>query len=381
MPDACILMVDDEPNVLQGYKRRLHGEFAIDTAVGPEIGLKAIGERSYAVVVSDLRMPQMDGIEFLARVRETAPDTIRVMLTGFAEVDKAIDAVNRGNIFRFLTKPCEDHTLISALKAALEQYRLVMAERELLEKTLKGSIDILTEILSLVHPDIFGQTMQMRELIRTLAGFLNIKSYWEIEVAAMLSAIGYVGIPPEILYKLQAGGEMKPDEKEMLSLVPEIGAHLLVNIPRLTPVSKIIYYQDKLYEGSGFPRDSVKGEKIPLGARIVKPLADLLKLERDGVSRKRAMEIMQGRPGWYDPKVMEKIVYCFSREIEETGSETDAVFVTIKELVPGQFLLSDVVTSEGRLLLSSGQRLTGLHIQRISNYSRLEGVREPIRVK
>src|SRR5208283_567097 len=134
-----ILLVDDEPRVVQALQRALRSEFHIEIAGGPEAGLQVLArDGPFAVVVSDLRMPVMDGIQFLSRVKAASPDSIRVMLSGQADLNAAIAAVNEGNIFRFLTKPCPPATLGRVLEAALEQYRLITAERELLQNTLMG---------------------------------------------------------------------------------------------------------------------------------------------------------------------------------------------------------------------------------------------------
>src|SRR5450631_170470 len=148
-----ILCVDDEPNVLHAIERQFRKRFEITIALGPDLALREIAERGpFAVVVSDLRMPGMDGVQFLARVRQISPDTVRIMLTGEADFSAAIEAVNQGNIFQFLSKPCPAEMLGRALDAALEQHALIMAERELLERTLTGSVEVLSEILSLVNP-------------------------------------------------------------------------------------------------------------------------------------------------------------------------------------------------------------------------------------
>src|SRR5829696_4359 len=134
-----ILCVDDERNVLEAYQRSLRKEFHIEIATSGAEGLAAVESQGpYAVIVSDMRMPGMDGIRFLAKVKEKAPDSVRIMLTGNADQQTAIEAVNEGNIFRFLTKPCPPETLAKALSAGLQQYWLVVAEKELLEKTLSG---------------------------------------------------------------------------------------------------------------------------------------------------------------------------------------------------------------------------------------------------
>ncbi len=378
-----ILFVDDDPNILSGYKRKLRKQYNIETAIGPEKGLEEIGQKDqYAIVVSDFRMPNMNGVEFLTKVKETSPETVRIMLTGQAEQNTAVEAVNEGNIFRFLTKPCPDDLMVKSLDAGLEQYRLIMAERELLEKTLKGSVDILTEILSLFHPDLFGRTIKLRELIQKLATFLKIKASWDIEIASMLSPIGCVGIPPEIISKVQSEQELNEDEKEMMSLIPEIGAHLLANIPRFKPIARIIFYQNKRFDGSGFPKDSVEGEKIPMGARILKPLADLLELESAGITRNQAISELGKRSGWYDSHVLEKIKACFWMEASEDDPETIPVVpIKLEELQSGDILMEDIETSDGNLLLSAGQKISSVNIQRLKNYEKLGGIKEPILIR
>src|SRR5690242_15245267 len=132
-----VLFVDDEPLVLEGLRRSLHREFDVEVAGGPEDGLARIAKAApYPVIVSDMRMPVMDGAEFLARVRTNSPDSIRVMLTGYADMEAAMRAVNEGRIFRFLNKPVSPEQLVLTLRACVVQYHLVRSEKELLENTL-----------------------------------------------------------------------------------------------------------------------------------------------------------------------------------------------------------------------------------------------------
>jgi len=148
-----ILLVDDDKGILDGYRRSLSREFPMETALGGQQALQMVAESGpYAVVVSDMRMPGMDGIQLLSKIKALSPDTIRVMLTGNADTDTAVNAINEGSIFRFLNKPCSKEVMAKTLTAALVQYRLVNAEKQLLEQTLSGSMQVLTEVLSLVNP-------------------------------------------------------------------------------------------------------------------------------------------------------------------------------------------------------------------------------------
>src|SRR5260221_11607169 len=300
-----ILCVDDEANVLQAYQRNLRKQFSIETALGGEPALALIASQGpYAVIVTDMQMPGMDGVEFLTRVRQKAPDTVRLMLTGNADQKTAVEAVNKGHVFQFLNKPCPPEMLAVALENAIKQHRLITAEREVLENTLNGSIKMLTEVLSSADPHSFGQGEILRNYMRTFAQSLQIAQTWDLELAAMLSQIGSVTLPPELVKKNRESHGLSGPEKDLLVRVPEIGSKLLANIPRLESVAKIILYQNKNYDGSGFPVDAVAGDEIPIGSRILKVLSDLAKLESVRIPKFKALDQMQSRAGWYDPRVL-----------------------------------------------------------------------------
>ncbi|MEO0605633.1 MAG: response regulator, partial [Myxococcota bacterium] len=154
-----VLCVDDEPHVLEGLVANLRRRFAVKTATSGASGLQAIedSEEDFACVVSDMRMPGMDGASFLAEVRQRAPDTTRLLLTGHANLESAVAAVNDGGIFRFLTKPCPPEQLLVAVGDACRQFQLRRAERELLEETLKGTVSVLSEVISLASPEAYGR--------------------------------------------------------------------------------------------------------------------------------------------------------------------------------------------------------------------------------
>jgi DNA-binding NtrC family response regulator len=195
--DEKILLVDDDTNILDGYRRSLRGQFLMETAPGGEPALKlAVENGPYAVVVSDMQMPGMDGIQLLSRIKGLSPDTIRIVLTGNAEIGTAINAINEGSIFRFLTKPCSQEMMAKTLTAGLMQYRLVTAEKQLLEQTLSGSIQVLTEVLSLVNPAAFSRAERARRYIHHIVTSMKLRNPWQYEVAAMMSQLGCVTLVP-----------------------------------------------------------------------------------------------------------------------------------------------------------------------------------------
>jgi len=158
-----ILFVNDEENVLHAIKRQLTGKCDVITAGSGADGLELLEMgKDIAVVISDLRMPEMDGIQFLTAVKERYPTCIRAMLSGHADLQTAIEAVNEGNVFRFITKPCPPEKLYKILEACCTQYYLLQTGRELLEKTLRSAIKVIVGILSLTNPVAFSRTLRIK---------------------------------------------------------------------------------------------------------------------------------------------------------------------------------------------------------------------------
>lgn len=370
-----ILFVDDDVNLLQGIRRQYRKRFNIVTASSGREALALLQKGDFAVVVSDLQMPEMNGIEFLSEVKEHYPDVVRIMLTGNADLTAAIDAVNNGNIFRFCTKPCPVDVMVNTLWSAIEQYRLINAERELLEKTLLGSVKVLTDILSLVNPIAFGRASRVRNYVKKILDKLGITDTWKFEIAAMLSQIGCVTIPAEALEKVYKNEELRDEEKQMFTAHPLVGRELISTIPRLDEVASIIAYQEKRFDGTGIPGDGRKGSDIPLGARILKVALDFDVLVLSGMSLSRAFEEMKKRQGWYDSGILSALPQIIR---EEEILEVKEVLV--RDLDTSMMLAEDVKTTKGVLLISQGQEVTPSLLKRLRNFSRTVGVREPIKV-
>jgi response regulator RpfG family c-di-GMP phosphodiesterase len=362
-----VLFVDDEPNVLASFSRNLGRLYQVDTATGGPEGLALIGKRGpYAVVVSDLRMPDMDGVQFLAKVREVAPDTVRMMLSGHADLEAAVAAVNEGNVFRFLTKPCPTQMLITALRDGIEQHRLITAEREFLRGTLRGSVKVLTEVLGLSNPEAFGRSERIKRLVRRVGKSLQLPDRWRLELAAMLSQLGCVTVPEETLRKAYAGEPLSPGERELFAAHPEVGSKLLSNIPNLEEVSQIVARQEE-----PFRPDS----DLPLGSRMLKIALDYDTLASDGRPPGEAFAGMRARNGLYDPKLLDAFeqILC-----AEEGYVHRALPV---RLLDERMLLDENIrTPKGLLVLGKGQELTGMSIQRIRNFAATHGIIEPVKV-
>ncbi|MEP6934211.1 MAG: HD domain-containing phosphohydrolase, partial [Nitrospirota bacterium] len=365
-----------DPNILEGYKRQLRKEFELVTAVGPEEGLRMVTEQGpFAVVVSDLQMPGMNGVEFLAKIRAHEPDTVRMLLTGNAELQAAIDAINQGQIFRFLTKPCTPEVLANALNAGLAQHHLITAERELLEHTLSGSIRVLCEILALVNPEAFGRSSRITRYVEAIAAHLHVSELWSIKTAAMLSQIGCVILPESILRKVYRGEVLTAEESQLFNQHPFVAYDLLAKIPRMQRVAEIIKLQDKYYDGYGVEGDTKQGNTIPMEARILKVALDFDALESAGKSKTEAFRDMTQRKGWYDPAVIDAMKIAFAKEIK-----CEIRTAVVADLREGMILAEDVQSSQHVLLASKGQLVTSSMIRRLQNFSTTVGVREPFTV-
>lgn len=370
-----VLCVDDEPKVLEGLVLNLRRHFRVSTALNGQVGLRIVeSDDPPAVVVSDMRMPEMDGAVFLSRVKERAPDVVRVLLTGQADIDSAMAAVNHGQIFRFLTKPCNAQTLIAAIQASAEQHRLVTAERVLLEQTLRGSIKTLTDILSLTNPLAFGRAVRLKQGCVDMVRALELPVSWQIEVAAMLSQIGRITLPAGTNERLYYGKALSGEELEMVKRLPAVTVQLIESIPRLEAIRAILQGESANYDGTGTPGGNPSGEAIPLGARILRIVGDYDAFETSGLEREVALATMQARSGRYDPKLLDVFI-----RLKSDSAPRGLVEVALSSARAGSILARDVTSNTGVLLVARGQEVTVGLLHRLRNLPK-GAVREPIAV-
>jgi len=377
-----VLCVDDDANLLAGIKRVLRNKFEFELALNGHQGLDLIASRGpFAVMVVDMLMPGMNGIEFLTMAQDKAPDTVRIMLTGNADLQTAVAAVNGGHVYQFLTKPCSPDQLEIALNRGIKQFELIQAERELLEQTLNGSAKVLTDILAVVEPQSFGRSQQLRDLMHLYIQSPNERS-WELELAALLAPIGCVTIPPDLLNKKHAGETLSDQEVGILEQMPEFASRLVLQIPRLQTVAKIILYQHKHFDGTGFPPDDCANDAIPIGARILKVLNDLLDLEARGDTRAVALQKMQQCSGIYDPCVLDAAFMRFDAYLAKPARAKRTVQIVMPdELKVGQVLFSNVYTLDDMLVVKKGTMISVMLFERLQNFSRLGALRVPLEIE
>jgi response regulator RpfG family c-di-GMP phosphodiesterase len=369
-----VLCVDDEPKILEGLVLNLRRHYRVSTATSGREGLALIaGNDPPAVVVSDMRMPEMDGASFLAQVKEQSPDSVRLLLTGQTDLNSAIAAVNQGQVFRFLTKPCNSQNLIAAIAAAAQQYRLVSAEKELLEKTLRGSVKALTEVLSLANPLIFGRATRLKQHASELVAGMGVPFSWQLEVAVTLSQIGCIVLTPENNEKLYYGKALTTVEAESTRCVPRIALQLLESIPRLELVCAILDSQEYNFDGSEAPIGAPQGESIPLGARVLKLVSDYDFLEASGSSPAAAISALQGRKGRYDPKLLGVLGRVKSKVSSGVAP------IELASLQVGMLLVQDIVTTSGSVLVPRGHEVTQAILSRLASLAP-GSVREPLMI-
>jgi response regulator RpfG family c-di-GMP phosphodiesterase len=354
MTKARVLFVDDEPNVLNGIRRSLRNDFDIHTAASGKEALQILeGDEPFGVVVSDCRMPEMDGIELLQRCSKVSPQSVRIMLTGNLDQETAVKAVNTGDVFKFLNKPCEADALKQVIGQAVRQYELVTAEKELLEKTLKGSIKVLADLLAIVKPEAFGRTARLRRKVRDVSKHIDGARLWELDAAALLSQLGCINVAPEILDKVQRGDVLSEREATDFAAHPLLGAELIGRIPRLGRVANIILYQNKNYDGTGFPLDDVAKDEIPLEARVLHAVLLHDELRQQGRSEAAILDKLKRTPDQVDPRVLEALV-----KAADLSDTADVIRVLPSELVLGMVVQEDIHTDQGVMLLCHGQEVT-----------------------
>lgn len=376
-PRPKVLCVDDEPNVLEGLSRHLRRQFNVTVAVGTTAGVEALQQDDgFAVVISDLRMPGPGGVVFLTWVREIVPDAVRILLTGNVDLESALAAINEGRIFRILQKPCPPEVLIPIIAAAAEQYRLVTSERVLLERTLQGSIQLLTDLLALVHPAAFGRANRTRQRLSALGAALRSEDGWSLELAGLLSQIGLITLAPELVERIHAGRLLSEKERAQVAQLPSVAERLLAHIPRLEPVREILRHQDRPFVMLNGAAPLAPGERIPQGARMLRLVLDFDRLEAEGVPAAAAIETLQHRAGQYDPEVLA----AFRTIVGGDDGSSELRELTLGEVRVGMRFAVDVITDGGVLLVARGQEVTPALMDRIENFWQGMTIAEPIRV-
>jgi response regulator RpfG family c-di-GMP phosphodiesterase len=356
-----ILCVDDEPRVVESIAVQLRKEYEVHKAFSGDEALARLREvKGITVVLSDMRMPGMDGATLLERVHQLYPRMTRILLTGEPGRDVAVQAVNRGHIFRYLTKPCQTEELRSAIEAGLDQYRLLNAERTVLQETLLGLIAALVDMLAITNPVAFGRARRLKKLAMELAKHLGHDEFWQLEAATMLSQIGHISIPVELSEKIYYGEILSAEEKLLADALDRVSEQLLEHVPRLEPVIQVLValaWTDeqvtKLGEGT-----------IGLATRILGLALEYDTLSIRGSEADRAMQHLRTRKARFGAELIEH----FARQLGVLEQASEVREMPLKLVTPGMTILTDVRTHLGTLLVPRGFEVTPRFLEKIANF-------------
>ncbi|MEJ1960465.1 MAG: HD domain-containing phosphohydrolase [Gammaproteobacteria bacterium] len=356
-----ILCVDDEPRILEGLSLHLRKEYEVHLAGSGDEALKKLRAlKQVSVIVSDMRMPGMDGATLLAQVMALYPDITRILLTGEPGRETAVSAVNRGNIFRFLTKPCAPDQLKTAVEAGVIHHRVLNAERQMLQETVLGCIKALIDVLALTSPVAFGRASRIKRLAMQFSESLGTPEYWQLEAAAMLSQLGYLSLPTELVEKAYYGEALSVDERTILRGVPEVAIRLLEHIPRLEPVMQILNALASDDEQVARLGDGTIG----LATRILGMVSEYDALVAQGNAPNVAVQTLREKVRRYGSELVEQ----FASHLGAGSAERVAREIPLRMVQPGMTIMQDLRTQMGTLLVPRGFEVTVVFMERIRNY-------------
>lgn len=361
-----VLYVDDDANLLAGLERTLFDVCDVTTALGGALALEKIRkEGPFDVVVSDMRMPGMDGAAFLSQVRRVAPESVRVLLTGQTDLDSAIAAVNEGRIFRFLQKPCRTEEMQQVLDACFRQHDLERAERELLERTLQGAVRVLAETVALGCPSIGQWTAETQRWIDHVVGVLCPEDSWKITIAASLAHLGCAAIPGDVVERALEGKPLAAGEEKAWHGQGDVAYRLLRDIPRLEPVAEIV-------RGFRASESATSDPTVELGVRLLRLGDEVTRRHRKGSSVRAITAELRGR---FPDDVLDALA-----TFPEPKAPTEIVRVKARELRLGMVVAEDVMIRDGAVLVPSGQEVTMALLERMLAFVESKRVGEPIAV-
>ncbi len=370
-----VLFVDDDPEILFSFERNLTDHFDIFTESNGIRALETVrNEGPFAVIFADMHMPAMDGVQLLTQMEAIHPQTVRIMLTGRADLQVAMDAVNNGHIFRFLTKPCAQETIINSIEAGIHQYHLETAERELLEQTMGGSINVVVEILRLSHPALVSRTNRAKKIAQHIIAQMELLNGWQYELALTLSQIGYLAFQDYRIEDIYSQ-ELSPEGKRIFIEQSKIGSQIIKNIPRLENIAAIIGDQCKPFFDYSDRHKTKQQNFIELGAQILRVSLDLDTQYMNGHSVTGALKELKNRQGIYNPELL-KILESFT----PAPGDWSRIIIGVPQLKPGMIVDEDILRKDGTLLLGKNEEISPLtlkHLQRLHDDNLL---REPFYV-
>jgi response regulator RpfG family c-di-GMP phosphodiesterase len=416
-----ILCVDDEPNILSSLRRLFRPQgYQVFTAESGSAGLKLLETEQVDIVISDMRMPEMDGAQFLECVRIHWPDTTRLLLTGYADVQLILGAINRGEIYRYITKPWDDNDILLVVRHALERRALeeekqrlealtlaqneelrelntdlenkvarrtaelrkvhdeLLVSNEKLKVNFLTSIKVFSGLIEMRGGNLAGHSRRVADLARRIAVRMDMdaRETQEIFIAGLLHNIGKVGFSDELLS--MPVSLMNGENLRLYRKYPIRGEELLMPLDDLRPAAALVRSHQERFDGEGFP-DRLSGFNIPAGARILALASDYDNLQIGTFAQRRLRPeeavalILEGRGKRYDPLVVSAFndIIHGRTAAHETSSQDEPV--SVAALRPGMIMARDLITSDGFLLLSADHVLNERLIRQIADFEKSSG--------
>jgi hypothetical protein len=310
----------------------------------------------------------MDGVQFIEKARRVAPNTVYMMLTGNQDIQTAMKAVNDGQVFRFLNKPCEVAEIKRALDAALKQYSLIHAERELLQKTFVGAVNVLTDVLDTLRPDILQQSNRIDSAMRACEEGLGFCGNWEYRMAARLGLVGLALQPLNVQERFQQLGPADPESQQLFDEILSTSARMIERIPRLNSVVAILRAPQTPTGAVSF--DDIEQITPALGGLLLRVATHWTALTTTGTAPLAALdELRQAFP----ELPLQIIEALLALECEQSLAKP--LKVSLESLTEGMVLYDDVHNEDGAVLLRKGRRLTAAAIEKLRlNVRKLQAI-------
>ncbi|MBV9265745.1 MAG: response regulator [Acidobacteriaceae bacterium] len=349
-----ILCVDDELAILAGFQRQFRNQFSIVSAVNGQQALDTFAERGpFAVVMSDYNMPGMNGLHFLRRVREQSPDTVRIILTGKADAEAGLAAVNEGILFRFLTKPCSPDLLAATFRAALAQYRLIVSDRTCTERIVEASTGLLADIQKYMQPEVIARVSRVETLVRELLSLLQIAEPSRFELAAKLSHLGCIGVPASVVTTILTAGEGSEDEKLAFQKHAKIGSQILRNTPGLDSVATMIERQFDIKPDFISDQPLKEINPVIMGSQLLRLANTLDSHLLAGKTYSDAINRMSFGDQKNDPVLIEALKTATKRE---ATIQRRTIF--LNSMRTGMLAQDDFLTHSGLLIVAKGATIS-----------------------
>ncbi len=301
---AKILIVDDDEVLLRSLKRILKGRYEVQCESNPYRALVALEDDGpFDAIISDLTMPGVDGIEFLERARDEAPETPRILLTGNATLPASIDAVNRAHIDSLLTKPVSPDELLRWIDQAVVQHGALVDEFDLGVEILEGSAAALMETLAIANPTAYALTKRVTSLVDRFLEQYPREDSWEISMAARMCYLGSAAVGADLSSRVLNGDPVASSEDLLLGCVSGFTVDIVGRLPRLTNVEDIL----RLHRSN----DHVNGRlNVPFGARLLGVLTSLAEAEARTSTLADAADVVRSN-GSFDPEFVDEVLSIY----------------------------------------------------------------------